>query len=456
MEKNLFEIATRNRYRFTYKGVMTVEDLWDLNVEALDAIFKTLNRQKKTADEDSLLAVKSAEDTELANKIELVKYIVSVKLYIVAYKGDLMINKEYEAPFEISSTMGCRTWNSYDINFKEVYEANIQSVIKTGRLRFDDLLSAAQKDGRGNICPVTIILPTLAMEAEHAVSVRDYHDCRDTVTEFMKILDQKLHEAKQILIERFDWICSQSPASAKFMWDNGVLSGYDGVDIRSAMKHGTLAIGMLGMAETLQILIGKNQLDTYGMEVAKEICQLYKDRCEEFKNETSLNFGVYFTPAENLCFTAMTKFKEKYGEIPNVSDKKFFTNSVHVPVWEEVTPFEKIDVESQLDSYSSAGCILYTEFDATVKHNLDALETVVNYAMDHDVPYFAVNVPNDTCVDCGYCDEINDTCPQCGSRNIERLRRVTGYITGNYTTAFNLGKQQEVELRVKHNRVVHK
>ena len=167
---------------------------------------------------------------------------------------------------------------------------------------------------------------------------------------------------------------SQSPASAKFMWDNGVLAGYDGVDIRSAMKHGTLAIGMLGMAETLQILIGKNQLDPYGMEVAKEICQLYKDRCEEFKNETSLNFGVYFTPAENLCFTAMTKFKEKYGEIPNVSDKKFFTNSVHVPVWEEVTPFEKIDVESQLDSYSSAGCILYTEFDATVKHNINALE----------------------------------------------------------------------------------
>ena len=94
-------------------------------------------------------------------------------------------------------------------------------------------------------------------------------------------------------------ICSQSPASAKFMWDNGGLSGYDGVDIRSAMKHGTLAIGMLGMAETLQILIGKNQLDPYGVEVAKEICQLYKDRCAEFKAETSLNFGVYYTPEHN-------------------------------------------------------------------------------------------------------------------------------------------------------------
>lgn len=159
--------------------------------------------------------------------------------------------------------------------------------------------------------------------------------------------------------------------------------------------------------------------------------------------------------AENLCYTAMTKFKEKYGEIPNVSDKKFFSNSVHVPVWEEVTPFEKINVESQLDSYSSAGCILYVEFDAAVKYNLKALETVVNYAMDHDVPYFAVNVPNDTCIDCGYCDEMNDVCPQCGSDRIERLRRVTGYITADYKSAFNLGKQQEVELRVKHNRVVH-
>lgn len=332
------------------------------------------------------------------------------------------------------STMGCRTANGWDVN------------------GFEQL-----KDGRGNICPVTIILPTLAMEAkEYTIKNATGEDLEgQTVAKFMSVLDQKLHEAKDMLIERFEWICSQSPESAKFMWENGTMAGYDGKDIRSALKHGTLAVGLLGMAETLQILIGEDQTCDKGLELAKKICQLYKDRCDEFKHKYSLNFGVYFTPAENLCFTAMQRFKAKYGDIKNVSDKEFFTNSVHVPVWREVTPFEKIDIESQLDGYSSAGCIAYVELDSTVKNNLGALETIVNYAMDHDIPYFAVNVPNDTCMECGYCDEIGDTCPECGSHNIRRLRRVTGYLTGDYTTAFNLGKQQEVELRVKHNRVIH-
>lgn len=146
----------------------------------------------------------------------------------------------------------------------------------------------------------------------------------------------------------------------------------------------------------------------------------------------------------------MQKFKEKYGVIPNVSDKEFFTNSMHVPVWKKMTPFEKIDIESQLTGYSNAGCITYVELDGTAKHNIEALETLVNYAMDKDVPYFAINVPNDMCVECGYTDEINDCCPKCGSNNIRRLRRVTGYLTNDYKTAFNKGKQQEVEMRVKH------
>lgn len=146
----------------------------------------------------------------------------------------------------------------------------------------------------------------------------------------------------------------------------------------------------------------------------------------------------------------MQKFKEEYGEIPNVSDKEFFTNSVHVPVWKEISMFDKIDIESQLAEYSSAGNILYAELDATCKNNIEALETLVNYAMDKDVPYFAVNVPNDTCLDCGYCDEFNDHCPECNSENIQQLRRVTGYLTGDYKSAFNLGKQQEVSLRAKH------
>lgn len=333
------------------------------------------------------------------------------------------------------STMGCRTANGWDIN------------------GFGQL-----KDGRGNICPVTIIMPTLAMEAINKVenehpydnwSITEY----DYVEEFIKILDKKIHEAKYMLLERFEWICSQSADSAKFMYENGLMEGYVPEEgIKSALKHGTLGVGQIGLAETLQILIGCDHTTEKGMELAKRIEKLFYDRCKEFKEEYKLNFGTYFSPAENLCYTSMQKFKDKYGVIKNVSDKDFFTNSIHVPVWTKMTPMQKIDIESQLTGYSSAGCITYIELGGSVKNNIDALETIVNYAMDKDVPYFAINIPNDMCTKCGYTDDIGDKCPICGSTEIRRLRRVTGYLTGDYKTAFNKGKQQEVEMRVRHQK----
>lgn len=355
----------------------------------------------------------------------------SQRLYPNYANVDWSGNAGYDVndPKTFFSTMGCRTANGWDINGMK-----------------------QTKDGRGNICPVTIILPTLAAEAWHAeVEIGDSD--KDLVDIFMNLLDQKLHEAKDMLIERFEWICTQSPESAKFMYENGTIAGYIPEEgIRSALKHGTLAVGMLGMAEALEILVGCNHTDPKGMDVAKRICQLYKDRCAEFKEKYKLNFGVYFTPAENLCYTAMDKFKAKYGVIPKVSENLYFTNSIHVPVWEHVDVFEKIDLESQLTGYSSAGCITYIELDSTAKNNIDALETIVNYAMDKDIPYFAINVPNDMCTKCGYTDEIGDECPVCGGPDIRRLRRVTGYLTGDYKTAFNTGKQQEVEMRFKHSK----
>ena len=358
----------------------------------------------------------------------------STRLYPNYANVDWSGNAGYDIndPRTYFSTMGCRTANGWDVN------------------GFGQL-----KDGRGNICPVTIIMPTLAMEAEELADNFTEEAGDKSVEIFMELLDKKIHEAKDMLIERFNWICSQNPASAKFMYENGLMAGYVPEEgIRSALKHGTLAIGQLGLAETLQILIGCNHTTEKGMELAKRIEQLFKTRCAEFKEEYKLNFGVYYTPAENLCYTAMKKFKAKYGEIKNVSDKEFFTNSMHVPVWEKVDPLEKIDIESQLTGYSSAGCITYVELDSSCKHNIKALEKIVNYAMDKDIPYFAMNVPNDTCLDCGYTDELGETCPMCGSKNIQRLRRVTGYLTGNYTTAFNYGKQKEVEARVKHEKVM--
>ena len=323
------------------------------------------------------------------------------------------------------STMGCRTANGWDIN------------------GFGQL-----KDGRGNIAPVTIILPTLAMMAKEEAEENgtDIIDC------FMLLLDKKLHEAKDQLIERFEYICSQPMESAKFMYENNTMAGYVPEEgIRSALKHGTLAVGQLGLAETLEILIGENQTTEKGMELAKQIEQMFKDRCRLFKETYKLNFGVYYTPAENLCYTAMTKFKKVYGDM---FKRDYFTNSIHVPVWEHISPFDKIDIESQLTGYSSAGCITYVELDGGMSNNLDALETLVNYAMDKDIPYFAINIPNDTCNDCGFTGEFNDVCPMCGSHNINHLRRVTGYLTGDYKTAFNWGKQKETEDRFRHSSLV--
>ena len=411
------------------EGRMVIKALLDVSIEGLGKLHKTsifpcgifqcmkgVNREPGDSNYDLYqLALEST----------------AKRLYPNYANVDWSGNAGYDIddPKTYFSTMGCRTANGWDIN------------------GFGQL-----KDGRGNICPVTIILPTLAMEAKEMAQEFYKNNYQEHIVDiFMKILDKKINEAKDMLLERFEWIASRDPSSAKFMYENGLMAGYIPEEgIRSALKHGTLAMGQLGLAETLQILIGCDHTEEKGMALAKRIESLFKERCAHFKDQYKLNFGVYYTPAENLCYTALKNFRKKYGIIPNVSDKEFFTNSIHVPVWHQISPFDKIDIESQLTGYSSAGCITYVELDASAVNNTKALEQIVNYAMDHDIPYFAINVPSDICLDCGYQGEINNKCPMCDSFNIQQLRRVTGYLTGNYTTAFNLGKQDEVHHRVKH------
>ena len=407
------------------EGRMIIKALLEVSIEGLGALHKTSIFPCGIF--QCMKGVNRAPGDPNYDLFKLALRSTAQRLYPNYANVDWTGNAGYDInnPTTYFSTMGCRTANGWDVNGL-----------------------GQQKDGRGNICPVTIILPTLAMKAKEVAEV---YGEKDIITAFMTLLETKIAEAKDMLIERFEWICSQSPESAKFMYKNGLMAGYVPEEgIRSALKHGTLALGQLGLAECLQILIGCDHTSPRGMELAKQIEQLFKDKVAYYKQLYKLNFGVYYTPAENLCYTALKKFRDKYGIIENVSDKEFFTNSMHVPVWREMSPFEKIDIESQLTGYSSAGCITYVELDSTVKNNLDALEILVNYAMDKDIPYFAINVPNDTCLKCGYTDEFNDSCPECGSEEIQQLRRVTGYLTGNYKTAFNLGKQDEVKHRVKH------
>lgn len=206
----------------------------------------------------------------------------AIRLYPNYANVDWSNNAGYDKndPRTYFSTMGCRTANGLDIN-------------GLGQL----------KDGRGNICPVTIILPTLAMEAKEfaidtnhmGVAIKE----EESVENFMDLLDLKIHEAKDMLLERYAYICSQSPDSAKFMYENNTMAGFDGKTVESAMRHGTLVIGQLGLAEALQILIGCDHTEERGMELAKRIEELFQKRCAEFKRDEHLNFGVYYTPEHN-------------------------------------------------------------------------------------------------------------------------------------------------------------
>jgi len=333
--------------------------------------------------------------------------------------------------------MGCRTMLGYDVHAQDSYVKAVNDVIASGDTDVD-ILSGAQKTGRGNIAPATIILPELAMMANRDVEA------------FMQLLEIKIQDAAESLMERFEIIKAQPPSAAPFMYGNRTMAGYvpEG-GIESALKHGTFAIGQLGLAETLQLLIGKDQTTQDGMELAKRIEQLYLDKVNELRAKYKMNFSTYATPAENLAYTALVKFREKYGVIPNVSDKEFFTNSIHCPVWKRMNAFEKIDLESQLTGYITGGVVTWAELDSDVKNNIDALEELVRYAMEKDIPYFGPNFPNDQCQDCGYLGEIEDKCPKCGSINIKRLRRVTGYLGQDYHQ-FNPGKIDEVIHREKH------
>lgn len=293
-------------------------------------LLKTLTSSKKI----NHFIINDNTDTE-SNEIASIK---SIDFYeCEKYSYDVTTESDH---FEVSGiySHNCRTVNGSDINFNSDYYKNQLNMIadldKTNsktKVLYDletDIRSKAQKDGRGNICPATIVLPTIAMEVKQSLP-KDISES-ELIDKFLERLEYMINHCKDGLIFRYNHIIEQDIRSATFMWDNRSMMGYKpGKGPESAMKHGTLAIGQIGLAETLQILIGCNQLSKKGMELAKKIESFYKSKCNEFKHKYDLNFGVYYTPAENLCYTSMQKFKKRYGIIPNVSDKDFFSNSMH-------------------------------------------------------------------------------------------------------------------------------
>lgn len=326
------------------------------------------------------------------------------------------------------ATMGCRTMIGYDRHSKSY-----------------------NRVGRGNLVPNTMILPKLGIEYGICLGERTEPD----LDGFWSAFEDLLMLCEQGLLERFDIMVNQPPAAAPFMYQNGTMKDTDKCVMSNyeALKHGTLAMGYIGIAEMCQALFGKNHAeDPEVHKFALKVVQRINEYAKEASERNDLNFSCYATPAEGLCHTALKSLRKQYGIIPNVTDKEFLTNSHHVPVWQEVGIFEKLAIEAPFCKYPTGGCITYVELDSTFVKNTKAIEQIIDYAFKElDIPYLAFNFPIDSCLDCGYQGEFNDCCPECGSANIQQLRRVTGYLTTDYRH-FNKGKQAEVEHRIKHSK----
>lgn len=374
---------------------------------------KGVNDKKGTPNYDlKLLALKS----------------LSKRIYPNFCNVDVSYQDECNSPDEEFATMGCRTLLGYDVNGM-----------------------GWKRGGRGNISPVTINLVDIGIK--NGICLGN----KVNIDGFWKDLNNMLKLSEKALINRYEWICSQKAKSGYFMHKNGIMKNTIGrrlnneEEVRESMKHNTLAIGYIGIAETMVAMFGEthaNNKEVY--EFAYQIVETIYNFTKEMTKKHHLNFSCYATPAESSCMTLRNKLADKYGIIKGVTDREYITNSHHIPVYEKISIMDKIDLEAPFSKLATGGNIMYVELESSVSNNIKAIEKIIDYAISKDICYFALNFPIDTCINCGYSDEINNCCPKCGSNNIERLRRVTGYLTTDYHN-FNKGKISEVNDRFKHS-----
>lgn len=310
----------------------------------------------------------------------------------------------------------------------------------------------AMTPGRGNLSFTTINLPRIGIE--NGLVKND----KANLKQFYKDLDEKLELVKTQLLQRFEVQCSKDVTNFKFLLQTGVWIDSDhlkpGDRLRKVLKHGTLSIGFIGLAECLKALTGKHHGESKdSQKLGMEIIEHMRKKCDEFSKENNLNFTLLATPAEGLSgrFTAIDK--SIYGSIKGITDKEYYTNSFHVPVYYKTSIKHKIETEGVYHKWTNAGHISYIELDGDTTKNVDAFEKIIRMMKENDMGYGAVNHPVDRDPICGFTGVINDQCPGCGRREddvtFERIRRITGYLVGT-VDRFNNSKKAEVNDRVKH------
>ena len=300
--------------------------------------------------------------------------------------------------------------------------------------------------GRGNLSFTTINLPMIALTAN------------GNEDKFYQLLDKYLELAKKQLLERFEVQAKRKVKNYKFLMGQGIWIDSDGLnpddEVREVIKHGSLTIGFVGLAETLVALYGHHHGE--GKEYWDKgyaIIKHMRDYTDKVSNELKMNFGVLGSPAESYASKALRQCRKKFGIIEGITDKDYFTNSQHIPVSFDISAEEKIKLEAPFHELCNGGHICYIELDGDLTKNVKAIEKVIKMMHDNGVGYGAINHPVDRDSVCGYTGVINDECPNCHRHEddtpFERIRRITGYLVGDLSR-WNDGKKAEEKDRVKH------
>ena len=299
---------------------------------------------------------------------------------------------------------------------------------------------------RGNLSFTSINLPRIAIESH------------GDIDKFFKMLDERMDLVFEQLDERFEIQARKKVRNYPFLMGEGVWLdseklGWDD-EVREVLKHGTLSVGFIGLAETLVALIGEHHGQSErAQQLGLKIIGHMRDRCDARSEEKKLNYTLLATPAEGLSGRFVKIDQKRYGKIEGVTDREYYTNSFHIPVYYPISAFDKIRLEAPYHALTNAGHISYIEMDGDPTKNLDAFEAVVRAMHDAGIGYGSINHPVDRDPICGYNGIIGDVCPQCGRQeeevHFERIRRITGYLVGTLDR-FNDAKRAEVGERVKH------
>lgn len=304
--------------------------------------------------------------------------------------------------------------------------------------------------GRGNLSFTTLNLVRLALEAKQECEGEEDALDRffDLLTHYCDLIAEQLHDRYLFQASAYKF---QFPLLMDKMW-NGCEELDSNDTVEEAIKHGTLAIGYIGLAEALIVLTGHHHGESDdAQKLGLMIVRYIRMRCDQYSDDYDLNYTCFATPAEGLSGKFVPKDREDFGVIEHVTDKEYYTNSNHVPVWYPCTMYKKLQIEAPYHELTNAGHIVYAEFDGDASHNPQAVEAFVRGMVQTNAGYGSINHTRGRCMDCGWetADADVNECPICGGHHIDFIQRITGYLVGS-TSKWNDGKRAELEDRVAH------